>query len=110
MAYNEKLAEKLNIFIKGKKGFVAMRMFGGIGFLLNGNMCFGVHQDYLIIRMGPDEGEKALKQKCTKPFDNTGRPMKGWIMVESSATKTSAQLQKWIQGAITFVKTLPSKL
>ena len=57
-------------------------MFGGVGFLLNGNMLVGVWKDSLIARLGPDEGDEALLEPHVKEFDITGRPMKGWVLVE----------------------------
>ena len=110
MAYNEKLVNRLDSVIKRKKGFVKMKMFGGVGFLHNGNMCFGVHTDYLILRLGKEQADVALKQKNTKVFDITGRPMSGWVMVNAEGTKSEGQLLKWTDQAIKYVKTLAPKL
>ena len=109
MAYNESLAQRLSDLIKGRKGFYPQKMFGGIGFLLNGNMSFGVYQDYLILRLGEDQASSALKKKHVKPFDITGRPMKGWVMVHIDGANGEKNLTNWIKGAISFVKTLPPK-
>jgi TfoX/Sxy family transcriptional regulator of competence genes len=110
MAYDEKLAQRCDVIIQRKKGFSQMRMFGGVGFLLKGNMCFGVYKDYLIVRLGQDLAAKALKDKNIKEFDITGRAMKGWAMVNPNGTKTDLKLQKWINSATNFVKTLPPKI
>lgn len=109
MAYNEKLAERLNALIKNKKGFSQKKMFGGVAFLLHGNMCFGVHKDKLVLRMDEETANKALKKKHASLFDITGRPMKGWIMVSKDGIKTKDSLIKWTSPAIEFVKTLPKK-
>ena len=84
-------------------------MFGGIAFLLRGNMLVGVWNDSLIVRLGPDEGDKALREPHVVPFDVTGRPMKGWVMVEPDGLDTDTQLRDWIDRAVSFVRTLPAK-
>jgi TfoX/Sxy family transcriptional regulator of competence genes len=108
MAYDKKLAEKLTALVKNRKGFSQKEMFGGIAFMLNGYMCFGVHKDELVLRMDEDSAIQSLKRKYTRPFD-MGRPMKGWIMVSKDGFKTKDNLYKWISLAIKFVKTLPKK-
>jgi len=109
MAYDEKLAERLSSLVKGRKGFAEKKMFGGMAFMLNGNMCFGVHKDSLVIRTNEESANSSLKRKNVKPFDITGRPMKGWIMISKDGTKTKENLDKWTSLAIKFVKTLPKK-
>ena len=84
-------------------------MFGGVGFLLNGNMLVGVWKDSLIARLGPDEGEAALREPHVRAFDITGKPMKGWIMVEPEGVEEDDQLKDWIQRARKFVGKLPKK-
>ena len=84
-------------------------MFGGVGFLLNGNMCVGVHGSELIVRLAPEDTDAALKQANTRRFDLTGRPMKGWILVKPAGLKTDAQLGKWIEVAVKFADALPAK-
>jgi len=110
MATNNHLSLRLEEFVKRKQGFVKMKMFGGVGFLLRGNMCFGVYKDYLILRLGETQAITALKNKNAKEFDITGRAMKGWAMIHERGAKTDAQLQKWLGSAVKFVKTLPPKL
>ena len=109
MPYDERLAERLDRLIKRRKGFVQKKMFGGIGFLLNGHMCFGVYEDCLILRLGEEAAQKALASKHTRAFDITGHAMKGWVMVEAPGTRSSTAVKAWIDGAIRFVKTLPTK-
>lgn len=84
-------------------------MFGGIGFLLNGNMLVGVWKDSLIVRLGPERGEEALLESHVREFDITGKPMKGWVMVEPEGVEDDDQLKEWIDRATRFVKTLPAK-
>jgi TfoX-like protein len=108
MAYDEKLAARIRKALADTKGIEEKRMFGGVAFLLRGNMLVGVHKDELIVRIAPDDTEEALRNQDTRIFDITGRPMKGWILVGSSAV-AGARLTKWIERARGFVKTLPAK-
>ena len=109
MPYDETIAKRLSEAVKGRKGFSQKKMFGGICLLLHGNMCSGVHKDYLILRLGEEEAEKALKHKHTKAFDITGRAMKGWVMVHKDGFKDEAALKDLLEEAIAFVKKLPKK-
>lgn len=84
-------------------------MFGGIGFLLNGNMLVGVWKDSLIVRLGVEAGDEALRETHVRPFDITGKPMRGWVMVEPDGVEDDVGLRNWIQRAIKFVEKLPSK-
>jgi len=109
VAFDEQLAERIRASLGKRRGIVEKKMFGGIGFLLNGNMCVGVHQTDLIVRLAPDETDAAFKQPHTRPFDLTGRPMKGWILVEPAGLKTPARLSKWIEMAASYAGSLPPK-
>ena len=109
MAYDEQLAKRLSKLIAKRNDFYEQKMFGGVGFLLQGNMCFGVYKNYLILRLGEEQGQKALKKANTRPFDITGRVMKGWVMVNSGGTKSEENLRQWINQAIAFVLGLPRK-
>ncbi len=84
-------------------------MFGGIGFLLNGNMLVGVWKESLIVRLGPDDGDAALREPHVKEFDITGRAMKGWVLVEPEGIEADGQLSGWIERAVKFVRKLPGK-
>jgi len=108
MAYDQKLAERLRSELKGIP-FVEKKMFGGIGFLLHGNMAVGVYKDDLIVRLNPEKHDKLLKKPGAKLFDITGRPMKGWLMIEPNGCKTAKQLSAWIKEGVEFALTLPSK-
>ena len=77
--------------------------------MLNGNMLVGVWKTSLIVRLGPDRGEEALKKPHVKEFDITGRAMKGWVLVEAEGLDEDRQLIAWIQRAEEFVGTLPAK-
>ncbi len=109
MAFNEALAERIRQGLARKKGIEEKKMFGGIGFLLNGNMLVGVWKDSLIVRLGPEEGEEALKELHVSEFNITGRAMKGWVLVEPEAVEGDGQVKSWIQRAVKFVGKLPGK-
>src|SRR5436189_4423378 len=105
MAFDESLAARIRGLLARRKGIEEKKMFGGVGFLLNGNMLVGVWKESLIARLGPDEGNEALKEPHVKEFDITGRAMKGWVLVESEGLE-GERLQEWIDRAMTFVRRL----
>jgi TfoX/Sxy family transcriptional regulator of competence genes len=109
MAYSESLAERVRSSVSGTRGMTEKKMFGGVGFLLHGNLCVCVWKSLLIVRLEPDQAAAALKQPDVREFDVTGRPMKGWIMVEPDGLETDEQLRGWIDQAREFVVTLPKK-
>jgi len=82
MAFSEALAERIRQGLARLKGVEEKKMFGGVGFLLNGNMLVGVWKNSLIVRLGPDSYDDALLEPHVKEFNITGRPMKGWVLVE----------------------------
>jgi hypothetical protein len=104
MAYDEALAERVRAALGEHPGLTERKMFGGIGFMLNGNMCVGVHGDELIVRLAPERTDEALAQPHTRVFDMTGRPMKGWILVGAAA-----DLDVWIAEAAAYASSLPAK-
>lgn len=108
MAYNLKLAERVRSELDGTP-FVEKKMFGGVGYLLHGNMACGVNQDNLIVRVDPEKHAALLKKPHAKPFDLTGKPMKGWIVVEPDGLKTARQLGTWVKEGVEFALTLPPK-
>ena len=108
MAYNLKLAERIRSKLGGIP-FIEKKMFGGVGFLLNGNMACGVNKDDLIVRVDPEKDTALLKKPHVRPFDMTGRPMKGWLVVEADGIKTDKQLNTWINEGVEFALTLPPK-
>jgi TfoX/Sxy family transcriptional regulator of competence genes len=108
MGYNLKLAERIRSQLDGLP-FVEKKMFGGVGFLLNGNMACGVHKDHLVVRVDPEKHADLLKKPHAKPFDLTGKPMKGWLLVEADGCKTEKQLSAWIKEGVEFASTLPPK-
>jgi TfoX/Sxy family transcriptional regulator of competence genes len=109
MAYDEQLADRIRKVLARRKAFAEKKMFGGIAFMLRGNMCCGVLNDDLILRLGPEQADKALKKLQTRPFDITGHPMRGLIMVAPHGYKTGEALRKWVRQAADFAMSLPAK-
>jgi len=109
MAFDENLAARIRKHLVRKKNIEEKKMFGGIGFLLNGNMLVGVWKDSLIVRLGDDQSEEALLEPHVKPFDITGRAMKGWAMVTPAGMEGDDELRAWIQRALRFVGKLSAK-
>src|SRR5262245_54215801 len=109
MSFDENLAARIRAELARKKGVEEKKMFGGVGFLLGGNLLVGVWKDSLIVRLGPDDGEAALLEPHVKAFDITGRPMKGWLLVAPEGLESNADLKEWVRRAVRFVATLPAK-
>ena len=106
----EKLSNRISEVLKGKRGISSKNMFGGVCYLLNGNMLCGVDKKVnLMLRVGPEKYEDLLKLKYARKMDFTGRPMRGYLYIDSEGIKTKAALSKWIDHAIAFTKTLPKK-
>lgn len=110
MAYNLKLAERIRTEVQGLP-IIEKKMFGGVGYMLHGNMAVGILGEDLIVRVGVDEYESMLKRAHVKIFTMKGspKPMKGWLMVEPSGTKTSKGLAQWIKLGVQFAAALPPK-
>jgi len=109
MAFNEALAQRIRQGLARRKNVAEKKMFGGVGFLLNGNLLVGVWKDSLVVRLNPDEGDDPLLEPHVRAFDITGKPMKGWVLVGPGGVEGDDQLSGWIQRATEFVKTLPAK-
>lgn len=109
MAFNEELAQRLRDALAGQSHLVEKKMFGGIGFMLQGNMACGVNSDDLVLRTDPGHNEQIVIQPHVKPFDLTGRPMIGWILVEPDAYQTESDFQDWVEREITYALSLPPK-
>ncbi|MBI5248709.1 MAG: TfoX/Sxy family protein [Desulfomonile tiedjei] len=108
MSYSESLDNRISEIVTTWENITRRKMFGGICYLLNGNMFSGVYKDYLILRLGEKEASAALELPPVRPCDITGRPMKGWVMVEERGF-AGPKLTEWLQKARLFVETLPAK-
>src|SRR5262245_57292098 len=109
MSFDESVANRVRTALASQKGMTERRMFGGLAFLLNGNMCCGVLKDELVLRLGPDRAEAALKQPHVREMDFSGKPMKSMVYVEPGGFATQAKLSKWLRRAVEFTSALPSK-
>ena len=109
VAYDENLATRIQVILEETSGLTEKKMFGGIGFLIQGNMACGVIQEDLIVRVGSEAYEKALNEPHVRVFDMTGRPMRGWIMVSPEGTRDQDDLQAWVLRGADFAKSLPPK-
>ena len=109
LVYDKNLEKRIHRVISNWKNTDSKKMFGGICYLLNGNMFSGVYKDFLILRLGKDTSARALESSHVKPFDITGRPMKGWVMVAKGGTDTDEKLEAWLNKAKDFAQNLPPK-
>lgn len=109
MPYSHALADRIRDVLQRRRGFTEKKMFGGIATFLNGNLCVGIWGDSLVARLGPDEGQAALKEPFVEPFAPAGKPMTGWVLVAPEGIDTDQQLKAWIERASVFVNTLPPK-
>jgi len=109
MPYEEALAARLRECLKRRKDTVEKKMFGGLAFLLNGNMCCGVLRDQLVVRMSPAAADKALMEPFVSRMDFTGRPMKGFLYVSREGITEDTELRRWVLKAVAFARSLPPK-
>lgn len=112
MAYDEGLAHRIGEVLEVLEDlpwFVEKKMFGGVCYLIDGNMACGVIKEFLIVRVGPDRYEEALGKPHTRLFDFTGRPMKGWVMVDEEGYGDDDDLSEWVWQGVEFARSLPPK-
>jgi TfoX/Sxy family transcriptional regulator of competence genes len=109
MAYDQGLAQRIREELKDTPSLTEKEMFGGISFLINGNMACGVIKDDLIVRVDPANHEELLARSHARPFDFTGRPMKGWVTVSPEGYESDADLKDWINRGLAFAQSLPAK-
>ena len=109
MAFDEALAARIRGVLGGTEGLAEKKMFGGIAFLLNGNMCCGVNGDDVILRLDPESSEEALREPHVRVFDMTGRPMKDWLLIGSAGVASDDALSSWVARGVEFAGSLPPK-
>ena len=109
MAFDEDLAARVRERLDRTRGVGEKMMFGGVVFLLHGNILVGVWKDSLIARLGAAEGEAALREPHVGVFDVTGKAMAGWVLVAAEGVEGDEQVAGWIGRARAFVETLPAK-
>jgi TfoX/Sxy family transcriptional regulator of competence genes len=109
MAFDENLASRVRPLLTGGAGVVEKKMFGGLAFLINGNMSVGIHGCELIVRIEPGATESALRKPGVRIFDITGKPMRGWLLVAESALADKPSLSYWVNQGTSYAKSLPAK-
>lgn len=106
MAYDGRLAERVRAALGDRDGLREQKMFGGIAFMVGDKMCVGVTNGDLMVRLGADDHDGALKRPHARPMDFTGRPMKGFLFVGAEGVKTKRQVQAWVDRALAYRVTL----
>ena len=109
MAYDEGLADRIREPLSGEPGLTEKKMFGGYGFMLDGNMCAGVQGGRLIARVPAEGYPAAMAQPDVGPFPTPDRPMRGWITVGPDAIAEDDDLARWLQTGVTVARSLPPK-
>jgi TfoX/Sxy family transcriptional regulator of competence genes len=109
MTFNELTAMQIRSAMQNTPGLSERHMFGGVAFMLGGNMCCGVIEDNLVVRVGPDTYADTLREPHARPMDFTGRPLPGFVYVERDGFASDASLREWIDRGVSFVRTLPPK-
>ena len=109
MAYDEQLADRVRNVLGPRRGFIEQKMFGGLCFMVRGNMCCGIVKDDLMVRVGPDQYERLLAEPYARLMDFTGRAMKGFVFVGPEGYRSDEALAKWVKRGVDFALSLPAK-
>ncbi len=109
MAYDEALAARIRQALAPRPDIDERKMFGGLAFMLRGNMCCGVAGETLMLRLGNDGAAAALREPHTRPMDFTGKPLKSMVYVEPAGIAAPEDLNRWVNRAADFAATLPPK-
>jgi TfoX/Sxy family transcriptional regulator of competence genes len=110
MAYDEELAERIRELVAGKRGVTEQKMFGGLAFLVGGNMAIAASgQGGVLVRVDPDESDRLVESTNARPFEMRGRSMQGWLRVDDDDVRTKRQLAKWVELGTAYARSLPAK-
>jgi len=109
VAFDSGLAQRIRDVLAGTEGVTERKMFGGLAFMLHGNMFAGVLGSTLMARVGPDAYADALRSEHAREMDFTGRPMKGYVFVVPEGLVDDAELAQWVRGCAAFAASLPRK-
>jgi TfoX/Sxy family transcriptional regulator of competence genes len=110
MAYDEDLARRIRELIASEPGVSEKKMFGGLAFLVGGNMAVSASgQGGLMVRVDPDAAAELLARPHAKPFEMRGRPMDGWLRVDREGVRTKRQLEPWVKRGVAYARSLPPK-
>ncbi len=109
MTADDALAERIRPILSGRTGYSERRMFGGVCFMIGGNMCAGTWKGALIVRIDRAKRETVLAEPYTRPADMNGRVMKGWALVEPAGIRSDGDLKSWVDRAAAYAASLPAK-
>jgi TfoX/Sxy family transcriptional regulator of competence genes len=109
VAYDTALEKRIDTFTPKLGNPEKKSMFGGIGYLINGNLCFGIHKNSLVLRISPEDAVALLNSGLAKQFDISGRPMKGWVLIPSDQITSDDLLTEMLNLGYHFAETLPAK-
>jgi TfoX/Sxy family transcriptional regulator of competence genes len=110
MAYDEDLADRIRELVAAEAGVTEQRMFGGLAFLVGGNMSVAASgQGGLMVRIDPGDAEDLLAEAHAKPFEMRGRPVEGWLRVDTEGVRTQDQLEPWVRRGVAYARSLPPK-
>jgi hypothetical protein len=109
MVYDQALAEDIRAYLAGEETVTEREMFGGIAFMIQGNMAVGVTGEDLMVRVGKERHDAAMARPGTRVFDLSGRPMAGWILVAAEEVASPSDLHAWIDWGAAYARSLPAK-
>ena len=110
MAYDEDLADRIRELIAGESGVAEQKMFGGLAFLIGGNMAIAASgQGGVLVRADPAESDTLVATTDAEPFEMRGRAMRGWLRVDSEHLRTDEQLATWVEVGVVYARSLPAK-
>ena len=110
MAFDEQLAERVRSVIGDERGLTERRMFGGLAFLVNGNLAVSASsRGGLLVRVAPDDTDQLLRRAHAHPFEMRGRAMNGWLHVDLEGVRTKRQLESWTVRGVAYARSLPVK-
>ena len=110
MAYDEDLAERIRELTDRERARTEMKMFGGLAFLISGNMAVAASgQGGILVRVDPDESDSLISKSKAYPMEMRGREMRGWLRVDAEHVRTKSQLSKWVERGVNYARSLPPK-
>jgi TfoX/Sxy family transcriptional regulator of competence genes len=110
MAYDDELADRIREVVQGEPGLSEKRMFGGLAFLVNGNMAVSASsQGGLLLRIDPGQAESLVDQQHVRRFEMRGREMDGWLRVDVESLETNEELRRWVNHGLTYARSLAPK-
>jgi TfoX/Sxy family transcriptional regulator of competence genes len=110
VAYDERLAERIRSLLADEPNLTEKKMFGGLAFLIGGNMAVSASgQGGILVRVDPEQSDRLVTATSARPMEMRGRSMRGWLRVDTDGVRTKAQLAKWVERGAAYARSLPSK-